>query len=339
MTEYVVDILDPENNVVVTFENKITDVEPPPEGKTRPLFGPHISYSFGNTIEETKRAKPPIIKVLDYDMSFLSWMRENSPETFIVGRYFLRRDQQHLGSNPIEAQTLGIALANKILALDVAKVTVNGRKLFDAWETYNEVLSTESDRGLFDQYDYLQAAFAQRMLDGGFETVALNFSNGNLLPEQVAWFPRILGFTKLVGFHEYDWPVLWRAHEIGLGNGDGGMHLALRYRRLMAEVHRLYSPDHKAIITECGLTQGVCGGDDVGWRSSRIVLNQGCVSYLNDFPISAADYWRSLAWYHGELCKDAYVLGATVYCCGCQGDWISFESTDFIKRFRELAEV
>jgi hypothetical protein len=66
------------------------------------------------------------------------------------------------------------------------------------------------------------------------------------------------------------------------------------------------------IITECGMTQGVQGRPDVGpWHDS--------------FPISEQRYWDSLAWYNGELMKDAYVKAACLFVVGAVNPWHSFE--------------
>ncbi|MCB0240511.1 MAG: hypothetical protein KDH08_18125, partial [Anaerolineae bacterium] len=88
-----------------------------------------------------------------------------------------------------------------------------------------------------------------------------------------------------LGFHEYDWPTMWRLHKENIEQkNEGGMWLTLRYRRVMADVRRVYGDKHRVLITECGMTQGVVGRDDVGWRA--------------DPKVSEDDYWTSLMWYN-----------------------------------------
>jgi hypothetical protein len=106
---------------------------------------------------------------------------------------------------------------------------------------------------------------------------------------------------------------LWRLHRESEAE-NGGMWLALRYRRTMQEVRRLYPDRHTAIITECGMTQGVHpqGVGDVGpWHPSH--------------PVSEDDYWASLMWYNDELMRDDYVLGACLFVVGAISPWESFE--------------
>ena len=44
-----------------------------------------------------------------------------------------------------------------------------------------------------------------------------------------------------LGFHEYDWPPMWRLHEENIRTkNEGGMWLTLRYRRTMRKVREAY---------------------------------------------------------------------------------------------------
>ena len=54
----------------------------------------------------------------------------------------------------------------------------------------------------------------------------------------------------------------------------------------MNVVRQRYPNRHTVIITECGMTQGVQGGDDVGW--------------LHEPAVSEDSYWDSLMWYNHE---------------------------------------
>ena len=106
---------------------------------------------------------------------------------------------------------------------------------------------------------------------------------------------------------------MWRMHEQNiLEKNEGGMWLTLRYRRIMNVVRETYPDRHTVIITECGMTQGVQGRDDVGWRHES-------------FPISEQRYWDSLAWYNSELMNDDYVKSACLFVVGAVNPWHSFE--------------
>jgi hypothetical protein len=142
----------------------------------------------------------------------------------------------------------------------------------------------------------------------------MNFGTGNFLGHHfLEHFQGTLETHRYLGFHEYDWPAMWRLHKESEAI-NGGMWLTLRYRRTMTEVRRVYRDRHTVIITECGMTQGVHpqGVGDVGpWHPSH--------------PISEDDYWASLMWYNDELMKDAYVMGACLFVVGAVSPWESFE--------------
>src|SRR5690606_28971474 len=118
-----------------------------------------------------------------------------------------------------------------------------------------------------------QVAFGQRMKQAGFEPVAMNFGTGNMLGSDfLTYFPGTLETYRYLGFHEYDWPVMWRLHEENIRERhEGGMWLTLRYRRIMNEVRPAYPNRHTVLITECGMTQGVLGGQDIGWLAAPSV--------------------------------------------------------------------
>jgi hypothetical protein len=163
------------------------------------------------------------------------------------------------------------------------------------------------------KYDDFQVAFGQKIKTAGFEPIGMNFATGNMLGNHfLTYFPGTLETYTYLGFHEYDWPTMWRLHEENIREkNEGGMWLTLRYRRVMADVRRVYGRKHTAIITECGMTQGVVGRDDVGWLAEPVV--------------SEDSYWQSLMWYNGEIMKDDYVKAALLFVVGGVVPWHSFE--------------
>jgi hypothetical protein len=163
------------------------------------------------------------------------------------------------------------------------------------------------------KYDDFQVAFGQKIKAAGFEPIGMNFATGNMLGHHfLTYFPGTLETYTYLGFHEYDWPTMWRLHEENIREkNEGGMWLTLRYRRVMADVRRVYGRKHTAIITECGMTQGVVGRDDVGWLAEPAVAEDS--------------YWQSLMWYNGEIMKDDYVKAALLFVVGSVTPWHSFE--------------
>ncbi len=271
-------------------------------------FGFHINAISKPVADAILRIKPQLIKTLHHDVNFWRKVRQILPDTFIVGRLF--DPTQQFEDDPVRR---GREFAERILREEVNRFEANGRPIYNAWESFNEVMSETSPDDKQKRYDAFQVAFAEKMKAAGFEAVAMNFATGNFLGEQfLKNFQGTLETHKYLGFHEYDWPTLDRLHKIGLADGNGGMWLALRYRRIMQVVRQQYPNRHTAIITELGMTQGVQGGPDVGpWDKSH--------------PISPDDYWQSLLWYNSEIMKDDYVLGACLFVVGAAYPWESFE--------------
>jgi len=265
-------------------------------------LGFHVNVESEAVYNAIMKVRPSLIKTLGHDVGFWSRVRSNYPNAFIIGRLF--DEYQQYEPEPAEK---GRAFAERILALEICKY-----KLIDAWESFNERRAPAANPADHEAYDIFQEAFAKRLRQGGVEPVGMNFGTGQYLGEDwVKYFPRTLEAYKYLGFHEYDWPDMWRIHREGVAAGNGGMWLALRYRRIMETVRQTYGNKHVALITECGLTQAVYPGrPDVGWRTER----------------SEDQYWESLKWYNQEIEKDDYVLGAAIFVVGAAAPFHSFES-------------
>jgi len=265
-------------------------------------LGFHVNTTSEAVYNAIVKVRPPVIKTLDHGVGFWSRVKPAVPGTFIIGRLF--DEYQQYQPDP---EARGRAFAEKILALEV-----NRYKLIDAWESFNEARAPTPNTADYETYDIFQAAFAQRLKEGGLEPVAMNFGTGQYSGEDwVKYFPRTLQSYKYLGFHEYDWPDMWRLHREGLAAGNGGMWLALRYRRIMGPVRAAYGDKHVVVMTECGLTQAVLQGrPDIGWMSG----------------LTEDQYWESLKWYNEELEKDDYVLGASIFVVGAVAPFHTFET-------------
>jgi len=265
-------------------------------------LGFHVHSVSDEVYRAIVRVRPAIIKTLDHDVGFLRRVREAYPGAFIVGRLY--EENQVFTPDP---EARGRAFADRVIAREA-----NTYSLIDAWESFNEVLPPTADVGLYDAYDRFQAAFGARIKEAGLEPVAMNFGAGQYTGEDwVKYYPRTLALYTYLGFHEYDWPDLWRMHREGVAAGNGGMWLALRYRRIMEVVRKAYPGRHTALITEVGLTQAVYPGrPDVGWRTE----------------LTEDRYWESLKWYNEEISKDDYVRGAAIFLVGAIAPFQSFET-------------
>ena len=310
-------------------------------------YGFHANRTGDDVLDAIVRIRPQVIKALDHDVDFWKAVRAALPDVFLIGRLAVPQEEQdRFVHNPADS---GQAFAERILRLEANQTTVNGRRLFDAWESYNEVLPGHASPHLKQSYDEFQVAFAGPIKQAGMEPIAMNFGTGNMLGDDfLDHFPGSLETYTYLGFHEYDWPDMWWLHCTNIAEKDeGGMWLCLRYRRIMDEVREVHGDKHTVIITECGMTQGVVGGQDVGpWHPPTIPLHQietinskprrypGCPEGVPDEPveelapgkgISEDCYWQSLLWYNHELVKDDYVMAALLFVVGAIHPWESFE--------------
>jgi hypothetical protein len=272
-------------------------------------YGFHINAVGDRVFDAIVRIKPRVIKTLHHDVNFWKRVREVHPTAFIIGRLYT--PNQEFQSDPAGRAR---EFSERILREEINRATFQGAPLYNAWESFNEAIPESVSPDVMEAYDAFQVAFARRMQAAGFEPIAMNFGTGNFLGHHfLEHFPGTLETYRYLGFHEYDWPTLWRLHKESEAE-NGGMWLTLRYRRTMNEVRPAYPDRHTVIITECGMTQAVNpqGTGDVGpWHASH--------------PIAEDDYWASLMWYNDELMKDDYVMGACLFVVGAIAPWQSFE--------------
>lgn len=313
-------------------------------------FGFHITGPRQDAFNEVLRLKPKVVKTLDFSVDVMKRIKQEIPDVFLIGRLFVHpQDFGQLSDGTAKmARQRGVEMAERILREEVNRDVhhVNGRPIFNAWESLNEVFpewTDENTQKLFDEY---QVAFGQKMLAAGFEPIAFNFGQGNGRGEPwLRLYPGTLETYKYLGFHEYDWPTMDRLHKIGLngpsepqnlvpvvgeGRGNDGMWRCLRYRRVMNEgIRQRYGDKHTVIITECGMTQGVWGGSalDIGPWAKQLTVSANIPGGTVPTPIPVDNYWQTLQWYNSEIMRDDYVMGACLFVTGAAGkaEWDTFE--------------
>jgi len=313
-------------------------------------FGFHITGPHQGAFNEIFQIKPKIVKTMDFSVDVMTRIKQEIPDVFLIGRLFVHpQDFGQLSGNTAQAaRQKGIEMADRILREEINRSVhnINGRPVFDAWESLNEVFpewTDENQQKLFDEY---QVAFGQKMQANGFEPIAFNLGQGNGRGQQwLKLYPGTLETYKYLGFHEYDWPTMDRLHKIGLngpsepqnlvpvvgeGRGNDGMWRCLRYRRVMNEgIRQRYGDKHTVIITECGMTQGVWGGPskDIGPWATQLTVPANILGGTVPTPISADNYWQTLQWYNSEIMRDDYVMGACLFVTGASGrpEWATFE--------------
>ncbi|MFZ1464639.1 MAG: hypothetical protein WAV60_11365 [Anaerolineae bacterium] len=290
-----------------------------------------------------ERIKPPVILIhLEAkNDDLLRQMREwRSPDTFVVGRLGMDRDEQRRYLDDPDPVAAGQRLADKIFNQDRSFLLKRypdqpgGRLLVDAWMSLNEPIEGPSWEGAAQQddawhrtnreqhrrYDRLQVAFRRRLREyiHDVEAVAFNFGAGNFKQAQqyIQLYPETLGEYTYLGFHEYGWPAMAKHLTQRPVKTDAGLFPAIM-QGIRADPK--YGARHRAIITEAGLARahlhaGSAAGD-VGWLNTVETVSQ-------------EEYWKSLRWYNDLLRQhEAYVLGACLYQVGWMDDWKSFRLT------------
>jgi hypothetical protein len=313
-------------------------------------FAFHITGPRQDAFDAVLRLRPKVVKTLDFSVDVMKNFKQEIPDLFLIGRLFVHPQDfgQLSGGTAQIARERGLEMAERILREEVNRDIhhLNGKPIFNAWESLNEVFPEHTDPETQKLYEDYQVAFGEKMLAEGFEPIAFNFSQGNGRGQQwLALYPGTLETYRYLGFHEYDWPEMDRLHQTGLngpsepenlvpgvgeGRGNDGMWRCLRYRRIMNEgIRQAYGDKHVCLVTECGMTQGVWGGHsgDLGPWAQECTVPRDIPGGVGTTPISVDDYWQTLLWYNSEIIKDDYLMGACLFVTGASGlpEWETFE--------------
>jgi len=220
------------------------------------------------------------------------------PDTKVLGRAWQRPD-----NNQFESDCVASGADGGIRYFEYHRQLYESRRgIVTAWEFVNEpILQT-----IHQAYQYTDAlnAWNGRMHANGFKTCGGCISVGN---------PRLAAFgedNQIVAIlapalHQCDY---WSYHAYWNGRYNPADNWwAHRYRLIVDAAKGMGITLPPLILSECGCDKG--GGINDGWRAR----------------MSWADYWADLQAFDREICKDSYVLAATIFTCGPTTEWRNFE--------------
>jgi hypothetical protein len=253
----------------------------------------HINRWGNDVIAYITELRPKVIKFLDPNLTNVRLVRELVPDALLIYRKW--QPVQPLGNSEAQAFQLGVNFGKEIADEEIIQ-----QGLIDLVESYNEVLGETASAEEHRKFARFQLGFQEGLGGVSVEPIAFNFGTGNMSAELIMeHYGEVLDNYQWLGFHEYDWPMMGRLHFKGLEDGNRGMWLALRYRRIMELIIAAMGDHWSVIISECGMTQGVLAGQDVGFLYAQNTIQGEWGTYPT--PINNDDYWNTLQWYSDEL--------------------------------------
>jgi len=285
--------------------------------------GFHVQRTGGELRQAIEGVQPAVIVSLAHDRDFWQGVKQDLPETLLIGRLYEEgRDWR---------QTDPRWWAEQCAALEMP---------YDAFITWNEPTDVynEITLELAAQHDDWCCQFRRRMAELGYEAVALNVPTGHFHRNAVVnLFPNICQEFDYIGLHEYSARAMWdqdpgkqrAAKDVPKNEGDViGHWYCQRYRDWHDGIVARWPEregQFKLVITECGIAYGVMPGyGDVGWQTD----------------LSVDQYMASLWWYFGEMNQDDYCLGGAIFMVGfADHKWASFETLPFWRQLLEIPEV
>lgn len=259
-----------------------------------------ISLNGIDILDYVRRAMPRVILSMDHSHDIWQQVKQISPNTFILGRYYLDDGEQVFDQPEINA-------TNFFNRMKPEAEKMHG--IYDAWMGYNEsVIHSDTEASNLSRF-YVQ--WGRLMRDAGFKTAAYSFATGN----PSAGFPNPDGHGNEPNFwsllvdgiracdflslHEYSAPHMQ----------DLQGYLCLRYRH----VWDLLPPEARkpVIISETGIDGGVIPGGAEAQKGWTFFANE-------------TGYLGQLQWYDNNLLADDYLLGATIFTINAWGKQDSF---------------
>jgi len=285
--------------------------------------GFHVQATSNELRQAIASVQPTTVVSLAHDYSFWRGVQRDHPDIFLIGRRYEEgvdwRDRDPRG------------WAEQCADLEMP---------YDAFITYNEPeqIHNELSADLAARHDDWCCEFRRRILELGYQAVALNVPTGHFHRNAIInLFPNICQEFDYIGLHEYSARAMWdqdpkkqrTPEEVPMNEGDLiGYWYCQRYRDWHDGIVQRWPEREgrfKMIVTECGVAYGVINGyGDVGWQTD----------------MSEQQYVNSLRWYFWEMNEDDYCLGGAIFMVGAaEPKWNSFETLPLWRRLLEIPEI
>ena len=253
--------------------------------------------------------RPAVVKLLDPSPGDVAAARAASPDALLVGRIY--RPTQPTDGDPAAAAAAWF---------EDAWPTIAACAGIDVWEGYNE--PGVGDVPKMTWYAAFEAARVAllaaaptpaRAAVGCFSTGTPDVTQPAIVNAFAPAIDAARAHSGLLALHEYASPTMSGCFDNATGEG----WFTGRYRKLYRDFLEPQNRSLPLVVTEAGIdnTGGACGSPDLGgwlgycdWWASH-GLPGDC----------AAQYTTQLAWYDSVLRRDAYVVGATLFCYHCSG--------------------
>lgn len=200
------------------------------------------------------------------------------------------------------------------------------------WEGHNEpVWNTEEEMAWYAHFEIERMELMEEL---GLKCIIGNFATGSPpLELWPAFLPAIeagFQYEAILGLHEYSCPWMWwmtGGYQIDPDEdqGDEGW-TTLRYRKVYRQYLLPAGLAHfPLVITETGIDGMVNPKPDGAPSGAWKQLDEYWAEH-DDRPDTEQYYFDQLRWYEGELQKDAYVVGSTIFTWGnWSGGWEEFD--------------
>ena len=283
-----------------------------------------IGYNHPQIFELLATGNVALVKTLEVDPNFVTEIKRLSPNTVLVARYDPLPLPDLDNWNPEEAARQFVELVLPI-ATDPQRLAA-----IDAWESFNEPIPQTVDQ--MARLAVFEAERTRLLAAAGIRSCVGNFATGQPpLELWPAFYPALQAVKEndgFLGLHEYSAPYMWfgsGTHQLEEdGNeGDEGW-LTLRYRKVYRDYLEPAGLAVPLLITETGidgLVAGRPGPQGGGWKDFvNFWWEEGKVS-----TTAEGFYVEQLAWYDGEMQRDDYVKGASIYTLAGPAGWQSYE--------------